>query len=146
MGAGRVLRAQEEGCKSEDEADAGVVQEGDLGVEAFFCCWWGWSVGAVWIAIVTAHFLLEANQNRKDLRGDGASGDSACVMYTMSILGSPPFNGCSSSYFLICAHMASTSLISARSWALMNRHSEPGLVERTSASRASAREALRPTM
>ena len=98
------------------------------------------------MVVVTAHFLLEANADIEDLRGDGASGDSAWVMYSISILGSPPFNGSSSSYFLICAHVASTSLISAKSWAFMNRHSEPGLVERTSASRASAREALRPTM
>ena len=98
------------------------------------------------MVVVTTHFFLEANADREDLRGDGASGDSAWVMYSMSIRGSPPFNGCSSSYFLICAHMASTLLISARSWACMNRHSESGLVARTSASRASAREALRPTM
>jgi len=95
--------------------------------------------------VFSAHFLLEANADGKDLRGDGASGDSAWVMYSISILGSPPFNG-SSSYFLICAHMASTSLISAKSWAFMNRHSELGLVERTSASKVSAREALRPTI
>ena len=117
-----------------------------MGVEAFFCYWWGWLVRVIKRVVVTAHFLLEANADRKDLRGDGASGDSAWVMYSISIRGATPFNGSSSSYFLICVHMVSTSFISARSWACMNRHSEPGLVERTSASRASAREALRPTM
>jgi hypothetical protein len=51
-------------------------------------------------------------------------------MYSTSSLGGPPANGCSSSCFVISRDILSTSLISDKSDALMNRQSEPGLVSR----------------
>jgi len=106
-----------------------------LGVEGFGCDFCGFVSMGGW--------YFEGG-----LRGESWSGESAALKYKISTLGfafPPPNPPLPSSNFLISPHTFSTSLISARSPAFTNTHSDPGAVSCPNAMTSSARSCRRPT-